>query len=440
MKPAAFSFRNLPASIYLAVGLGVIGSVVYAIVFLSSSSIGADRFIETQRARIFNLGCQYAQVFLFSCGVFALARRHTGPARPLAQTAAWLMFVGLAGPFVNLFVSIIEPRNLTTFFDRIGLVEGFVLLAASILLTIAADAWRRVVPAAILLMLLHVTSYSFPVLGEVIRDVLGNDHTVLRIYSIVREILWCGTLLFVAAALAAGGRDLPPEPQRAASGFAIAHTSLIVRLVAAISLALMGFAAQSPGIAKLVLVIVPLVVIGTQVSLAIGVLRVDAAGVPGMPRFRLALAAAGIFWFASLQVEQLVYVIGELWDGRLEYDDVYRLDMFSVIGPIVVAISLALVGSAIASFAANRGNQQLASAATARMFAFVALALGGIALQAFMVDAGSRGSAGSIVAVSLVAGVAGVAALVVLAGLLKRASEQINTAPGIPPARIVSDS
>lgn len=439
MKPAALSFRNLPASIYLAAGLGFVGMLVYTVVFLTDSGEGIDRYTNTARARTFNLGCQYAQVLLYSCGLFALARRYTGSARPLAQTAAWLMFVGLSGPFVNLFVSIMRPADARSIFDGFNLIQGFVLLAASILLTIAADAWRRVPLAAAGLILLHVTAYAFPVIGRLINEALGNDHSTIRIYLLVREAL-SATMLFVAAALAAGGRDLPPDPQRAASGFAIAHTSLIVRLVAAISMALMGFAAQSPGIAKLVLVIVPLVVIGTQIALALGVLRVDAANLPGMPRFRLALAAAGMFWFASLQLDQVVFIIDQLWRGGLDSEDLDELQMFSVIGPIVAAISLALIGSAIASFARNRGNQELASSATTRMFAFVALALGGIALQAFMLDAGSRGSAGSIVAVSLLAGAAGVAALVVLAGLLKLASEQMSAAPGIPPARIVSDS
>ncbi|HEY5934799.1 MAG TPA: hypothetical protein VIU61_09195 [Kofleriaceae bacterium] len=437
MKAAAFSFRNLPASIYLAVGLTVIGSVVYSVAFLTSSAEGVERFHDVARVRMFNIGCQYAEVFLYSLGVMALARRYTGPARPLAQTAAWLMFISLGIPFSNMVLSIIEPRDPAGAADLVGMVEGLVQLAATILLTIAADAWRRVLPAAILAILLHVTTYSFPIIGELITDAFAGDHTSLRIYYIFRSLLWGATMLFVAAALAAGGRDQPPEPDRAASGFAIAHVSLIIRLVTAATLAVLGFAAAGPGVAKLILIGGPLVVIGTQIVLAIGILRVDAAGLPGMPRFRLAVAAAGMFWFSSLQLEQVTVMLSQLWDGDLDRRDLDELQMFSVIGPIVAAISLALIGSAIRTFATTRGNQELANSASSRTFAFVGLALGGIALQAFMFDART---ASSLLVVALLAAAAGISALVILAGLLKRAAEQINDEPGIPPARIVSDS
>jgi hypothetical protein len=436
VKPPAFSFRNLPFSIYLAVGLGFVGSLVFTIAFLMTSGEGYERYQASERARIFNLGCQYAQIFLYSCGLFALARRHTGPARSLAVVAAALMLIGLWGPGVNLIISIVEPREIRDVFDAVGLVELFVMLASSILLTIAADAWRRVPLAAIGLVLLHVTSYAFPVIGKAIGEQMTGQDTV-RIYYVFREALWTVTLLFVASALAAGGRDLAPEPRRAASGFHIAHMSLIIRLVAAISLALMAFAAQSPGIAKLVLVGGPVIIIGTQIAFAIGILRVDSANLPGMSRVLLAVAAAGLFWFASLQLEQIAYILGKLWDGNLDDDDVDHVKLFSVVGPIVVTIALTLVGLAIAGFATHRGNLQLATSARSRTYAFVALALGGVALQAFMLDSKSLGSA---VFVGLLAAAAGIAGLVVLAGLLKSAGEQVDAEPGLPPARVVSDS
>lgn len=437
MKPPAFSFRNLPFSIYLAVGLGFVGSVVFTIAYLmASGEEGFERYDASERARIFNVGCQYAQVFLYSCGLFALARRHTGPARTLAQVAAWFMFIGLSGPFVNLAISIVEPRDLRSFYDAVGLLQLFVMIAATILLTIAADAWRRVLPAAIGLVLLHVTSYSFPVIGKLIHDAM-KDVEVIRVYYVFREALWAVSFLFVASALAAGGRDLPPEPRRAATGFQLAHTSLIVRLVAAIALAVMGFAAQSPGVAKLLLVGGPLVIIGTQVAFAVGILRVDSANLPGMPRFVLAVAAAGLFWFASLQLEQVAYILGQLWDGQFDADDLDRLHLFSVVGPTVVTIALTMVGLAVVSFASNRGNFQLATSARSRTYAFVALTLGAVASQAFLFDSRSLGSA---VVVGLLAAAASIAGLVILASLLKSAAEQVEAEPGLPTARVVSDS
>ena len=439
MKPRAISFRNLPASISIAVGLGFIGSVAYAIALLVASGEGYERYMGAERARIFDIGCQYAQTLLYSCGIFALARRHVGAPRVLCQVAGWLMFAGLMWPLVNMAVSIIPPRDFSGFFDLVGIVIGLFLLAATILLTIGSDAWRRVPLACAGLVVLHVTSYWMPVVGKALDHALGDSMAIQRFWIIAREALWGVSLLFVAAALAAGGRDQTPDARRAATGFQRAHRALIVRLIVAITMAMMGVgASRSPGFAKLLLVGGPAVIIATQLAFAIALVRIETARVEGMPRFRLAAAAAGLFWYSTLQFEQVAAILAQLWrsSGSIDSDILHHIEIFSVIGPIVAACALALVGSAIISFANHRANPELAASAQGRTIGYVGLSLAAIALPSLM----ETRSLEAVAIVMLLSAVASVVALVLLAGLLKKASEQIEAARSIPPARVVSDS
>ncbi|MEJ7601022.1 MAG: hypothetical protein WKG01_24165 [Kofleriaceae bacterium] len=418
-------------------GLGVAGTLVVTIALLAASGEDYGRYGEARRALMFDGAAQSTQVILYSLGLFALAKRYVGAPRLLAQVAAWLMFAGLAWLVMNMVWNLFRPAGAREAYKAVGLIQSLVLLAASILLTIAADAWRRVPVAAAGLIVLQLTSYSFPVIGELIGKAIDGDVLIQRLYITTREVLTGLSLLFVAGALAAGGRAQPENPAVAARGFRLAYGVLIARVLAAIYMVLVGFAAvRSPETAKLLALTGPLVLIGTQLVLAIAIAWISVTRVDGMPRFRIGIAAAGLFWYAMLQLEGLPELVRGLWGG---YDGRYGgelrpTDMFSVVGPIVSILSLALVGSAIISFASQRANAQLGTAATSRTVGFVVVSLSAVALPSFV--SAIRTPSSSLM-LALMIGVGGVVALLLLTGLMRKASEAVEALPGIPAARVV---
>jgi hypothetical protein len=110
------------------------------------------------------------------------------------------------------------------------------------------------------------------------------------------------------------------------------------------------------------------------------------------------------------------------------------LQHFSIAGPIVATIGLALVGSAVSTFAARRGDGELRTYAYGRTISFLVLSLVAVGLQHSMTSATSIGS---LLMMVVVAAVATIASLLVLAALLLRAADAIESEPGLPPARIV---
>ena len=182
----------------------------------------------------------------------------------------------------------------------------------------------------------------------------------------------------------------------------------------------------------------PLALIGTQLVLSIAVTRVAAARVEGLPQVRLAAAATGLFWYAMLQFASFALLLRNQWGslGDVPPELLEKIDMFSVVGPIVATLSISLVGSAITSFASHRANRELAGAATARTIAFVAVSLAAVALPTFVTSSRTPGSA---VILALMVGIAGVVAILLFTGLLRQASEAVAASPGLPAARVVQD-
>jgi hypothetical protein len=167
---------------------------------------------------------------------------------------------------------------------------------------------------------------------------------------------------------------------------------------------------------------------------AIALQRVAGARAFGMPRLLLSLGAALTLWWGAIQLEQIAALLDLLKDSYRSEQAMRSMQWFSIAGPVAATLGMALLGSAIASFAWHRGDRELRSAATGHTIAFLAITLASIGAQSLLHEATSVVSA---LAMLVVASFAAIVGLLVLARLLARAAESIEATPELPPARVV---
>jgi hypothetical protein len=431
------SFRNVPPAIYVALGLSVIGALTYAIAALRSTGELYERYQAIERWHMLQIGCDGAATLLIALGLLELSRRHVGSQRALARAAAWLALANLGWLGLQPLIAILEPRleSLEAIYLWFGRGLGVLLLTGTVMLTVAADAWRRVPLAAAGLIALEVTSYWIPVLGRQIADAVGSDLSARHLYGLARHAVSVSATVFVVASLAAGGREPAPDARVAAGGLRLARGALIFRLVAAIAIALLVVVGRSSEDAlRLIAIAGPSVVVIAMALLAIGLQRVASARLDGMPRLLLSIGAALTLCWGAIQFKQASLLISGLTSSLFGGSRALEVvQYFSIAGPLTATLGLALVGTSIASFAGHRGDHALRASATGRTTTFVVLTLGSIAIPLLARPT----TPGGAIAVLLFAAITSIIGLLSLSALLAHAADSVEAEPGIPPARVV---
>jgi hypothetical protein len=153
----------------------------------------------------------------------------------------------------------------------------------------------------------------------------------------------------------------------------------------------------------------------------------------------LALGGGMSLWAAGVSLAQLPYVYKALYGGRgfgggFEQEFMTSL---SVALPIVVIIGVGLLATALSSYAANRGDEDLRTDAQGKGVGYVVLMLVAVAVQAWMLPKAT--SIGNFAMLSLLAAGASLWGTVIMAKLLGRGAEALDAAPHLPPASLVSD-
>jgi hypothetical protein len=428
-----FSLRDVPWTIYIAIAVSLAGSLANFIADLWIGDTSFESFEKLQRWRMLDGACSEVYVILLPLGFLELAKRQLGSARSLGIAGASLLFVHVAWAVIGFVMVAWQPQDdVRWVWDWTG---RFVLLCtatAYVLLTIAADAWRRVTFAAVILVILLATSYHVPVIGQEISDLLGKKPEVRQLYSLLREAVTSTMLIFIAAALAARGTPTP-HPMRAASGFLMARVAILVRLSAAVLFGLLAFGAKQAGIAKLLAFGIPLVMVSTMLIYSIGLVQIASSRFPDMPRIPFVLGAATALWWLAIQFHQLPYLVAVSRDKFSTEDALETLQLFSLAGPIVQIVGMVLVGNAIHSYAIRAGQLSLASAAVPRLLGFAVLMLVSVIAQAAVFEASTPGKG---IALLLLSAATGIAALGLFVGLLGRAGSTVAH-PEPPQARVV---
>lgn len=438
MRPA-FDLRKVPPTIYLALGIRLVGGLVFALAYATASGSIGERLEAIERWRAFEMGCEGAATLLLALGLIDLGRRQLEGARGLTIVAAILGTAGMAWWGYPLILQILDPHTAAGYeavHTWMGRLVGVVLLTSAVLITIAADAWRRVLVAAIGLIFLQATAGWVPWIGELITAKLGHDYLVYLLYGLARTAAAATALLFIAGALAARGPELGPDPRAAVSGLQVARTGLWIRLVMAALAALAALATlggRSPVTLRTVFVFAPALAVATALVFAIGIARAAAARLDGLPRWLLAVGVALVLWWTTIQLGQVI-------DGlaALRRDDdaglAKTLGMFAIAGPVAANVGFALIGSGLVMWIRTRGDAAAIRAAERAAIGFVVLTAAGLGAQSFATHAHSFDGVVMMLVLGAAAMIAGLAAL---AGLLGRAAASLDAGPQLPTARVI---
>ncbi len=414
----------LPIPLLIGCVLGIYGTITYSV---TSFSGGGD----VERWELFHYGCALAQQVLMSYAMFALAARVRGVNRVAFHGAGWLLLAIVGWSITRPVLQVALDRDDLWITLRWGnVVSGFVYLAATLAITVATGAWRRAPVFAVLAIISVLATGLTPYLGEKLVLFLWEDHrTLFHLYWPVREIVWAGCIVVMVTKL--GNQIAPPLPDvaRAMTGLRRLAAATILGIAATIMVAAIALADVSSMI-ELMRFGGPGVIALALLARAWGILAIEEGRLEQMPRVRLACGAAFITWFAGVQIVQLSTLygttVGTEW---MPYGE-----QWTIIGPLVGMVGLALVGSAISEFAMAHGFLRLRESAYRRTALYVVLTLVGGAIH-LILDAESR-AAGNRALYAVLATGCGVAGLIAMSGLFSLATTALASTPVLPTARV----
>ncbi|MDQ3367145.1 MAG: hypothetical protein M3680_17115 [Myxococcota bacterium] len=419
----------IPAALFVGLAVGVLADLVRLVLGLASMS--------GTRWHVFTLGAPVAEYLLVSLGLLELARRCTGRAHTLLRVAATLTLVTLIWVVAYPFINAVVGRNETVFaiFRWSHVALGALATAVAICVAAAARGFTRAPVAAWMAVLAVLARGWVPYVTDGLHEWLWQHRMIELLYWSTIGTLGAAGLLGLAATLVRDGVGPAQDPDEASAGFRQAAGALRFRIVAALALAVFTVAMlRSQGAAKIVMFGGPLIVLATMVICAVGFLRASRSWVDGLPRFRLAVGAAITMWWVGVHLHQLGALYSGL-DGGIWGATQELLSSWSVLGPLLATAGLALVGSAISTFAAARANDELREAASVRTVLTVILFASSVGIQSQLFKAST---VNGFVVLSFVAAGAGIAALVSFLGLLTRAADAMHASPTLPAARVVA--
>ncbi len=111
--------------------------------------------------------------------------------------------------------------------------------------------------------------------------------------------------------------------------------------------------------------------------------------------------------------------------------------MLSVALPVIVIVGVGILATGLSGFAARRGNDALRSEAQGKGIGYVVLMLVSMAVTAWMVP--KARSVGNFAMLSLLAAGASLWGTVMMAKLLGRGADAVESEPGLPQASVVNE-
>ena len=429
--------RALPPALTLAFAGWLVMMVVRLAYLLSvKEPWGAVRY------NLVNEGTGLACEVLAMAGAFELARRLTGDAARGARVAA-------LGFTANLVIDVAygalnflqDPWR----HDWIYKALDYAFFAAWLLVPVglAIASWRDRRVLAVVVVLVSLVTWPPPFLAKVVYGWLPDGTTGWMI-EVALRIMRIGVFFAGFVAIARG--TTVEDRTMAASGLRLAAKALWLRVIApffVVLLTLLAVGGRSQGsieVLKLALLAAAVINIIALAMFGVGAARAARAAVADLARWPVVLGAAASLWATGVTLAQLpwlykmLYKDGSGFGGR---DAQSMAEALAVALPVVVIAGVTLVGIAISGLAAKRGNEDLRGHAQAKIAGFVSLTLVAIAIQVWMRPKAETFS--SVAMLMVLAAGAALVGSVMMARLLGRAADELESEPGLPTASLVSD-
>lgn len=430
---------KLPSALVIGVSLSTAGAAAFATAAIAQLSDDGASFDSVIRWSMFSMATSVAALVLVAAALFAVANRVSGMPRTLLLIAASINLAWIGWMFGReLLLELLGEDKREWFYEYGFKLATIAFWSATVLITVAARAWWR--PASPLVVIAAVVAVVFealgwlPYVGAAIRDLRDEHPYIQNLIWPLREVLTSVALLVLIHGILQQGAAPPlPMPDHGAAWLRRASASLIIRVVAALALAVLGIGiVKTPALFKFVMVAGPLIMVVSIIGLAWSLLGVERAALPGMPKVRLVLGAALIAMAGGFQLNQLLAGVQALADRG--YSSTSTLEVWSVLGPLFGVAGVVLACSAVASWALSIGDEGLREAAIARAVVHVVLSGLVMLVPLLMLKASS---VGAVLFIALLAAIGGIASIVVVATVFRRAADAIQPSPALPQARIL---
>jgi hypothetical protein len=389
------------------------------------------------------LACEVLAVI----GAFELARRLTGREALGARVAAIGFAVTLA---IDLSYGALafmnEPWRHEWIYKSYDYAFFLSWLAVPVGLAIAC--WRTKRELGIFCVVISLLTWPPAFLRDVLYGWLPDGKAGWTL-ELVFRVLRLAVFLAAYAAIARGGGS--GDRSVAASGLRTASTALWLRVIAAVGVVLLTLmlVAGKGGrgsfeILRLAMMAGAIINIFALAQFGVGALRAARTEVADLGWHSLTLAGAASLWGCGVSLGQLPWMYKMLYkagdSGFGGRDTQEWAQALSLAMPLVVTIGVMLVGFAISNLAAKRGNDDLRADAQAKNAGFVLLTLVALAITQWIIPKAMRGeSLGTFVVLSLLGAAASLVATVLMAKLLGRGAQELESEPGLPKASVVTD-
>jgi hypothetical protein len=418
---------SLPISLIFGLVIGLYGSITYAAG--SSGEVGV-----IARWHLFDMGCAVAQYLLLAHGLFGLAARLPGRSRIATRVAAWSSLVVLAWVIARpIFMASLDMGDTLWTVDRWAFrVGGLATLTITVALAVAGRG--RSPMFAVGAIVASLVSGWLPYLGDKLFEIVAEHPLMLRVYFPIRELVWALCVLGMVVKLwrdaPALRGDLEPvaDARTVTTGLRRMVTGLGFQLVAALVIggtSLVATATELPGSMALV---GPCLLIVALLGFAWGSLDLERGQAAGVPRITLALGALLAAWWAGVHLQQVASVHAIVANVDSYARDDNWVSTWSILGPLIGATGLLLVGSAVSH---ARDSDGVTVTATGQTTVFAILTVIHVCLETLITEWGDRG-----VMIDLLALATSVGALFALTSLVRDVTSHLARTAAIPEARV----
>jgi len=429
-------WRATPAPLLIAFGTWFI----YLMIRLVTMHAMTFEYGYSPRLRLIGEGLNFACGLLILLGAIELMNRVAGPTRSMLKIAVAGAALSISADVLAGFVQFSKsPWDHKWIYDAYEYSSIASMLMIAIGLALALPPARRAF--GFIVVAVTFVSWMPPIIADKVWSALSLEgkslYTVHTLLSAVRVVMVGLLCTKVAEGVTTS------QPMVAAEGFRLAAKGLWLRVIAAcvvVMLTLMMIAGKggegSLSFFKLIMMTQAIVSVIALLMTGLGALRVARSGATDLEPYILTLGGGASLWAAGVSLTQLPMIYKAFYGGG-DFSGREMREMTEILAialPVVVIVGVGLLATALSGFGARRGDEELRTDAQGKGIGYVVLMLVAIAIQNWMLPK-SR-SIGNFAMLSLLAAGASVWGTVMIAKLLGRGAEALESDPGLPPASL----